>query len=102
MAAAGSSHGTFLDGVRVTGPVRLHDGARLRLGDSELAVERRRDAAEAGRTIVVPAGQVVPAGVDRPRLRPGYALKRLEASEGSKRWVLKDLESGTFLRYSLG
>jgi putative peptide zinc metalloprotease protein len=97
---AGSSHGTFLDGVRVTGPVRLHDGARLRLGDSELAVERRRDAAEAGRTIVVPAGQVAPAGVDRPRLRPGYALKRLEASEGSKRWVLKDLETGTFLRFS--
>jgi pSer/pThr/pTyr-binding forkhead associated (FHA) protein len=95
---AGSSHGTFLDGVRVAGPVPLHDGARLRLGDSELAVERRRDAAEAGRTIVVPAG-LAPDG-QNPRLRPGYAMKRLEAAEGSKRWVLKDLESGTFLRFS--
>jgi putative peptide zinc metalloprotease protein len=95
---AGSSHGTFLDGVRVTRPMRLHDGARLRLGDSELAVERRRDAAEAGRTIVVPSGGTVET--EHPRLRPGYALKRLEASEGSKRWVLKDLESGVFLRFS--
>jgi putative peptide zinc metalloprotease protein len=36
----------------------------------------------------------------RPRVRSGYALKRLEAAEGSKRWVLKDLESGSFLRLS--
>jgi hypothetical protein len=36
----------------------------------------------------------------RPRVRSGYALKRLEAGEGNRRWVLKDLESGTFLRLS--
>jgi putative peptide zinc metalloprotease protein len=101
---AGSSHGTFLDGVRLTAPARLRDGARLRLGDSELAVERHRDAAEAGRTIVVPAGASATfpaAGTQvgiRPRLRTGYALKRLEAAEGSRRWVLKDLKSGTYLR----
>src|SRR3954469_1024819 len=53
---AGSSHGTWLDGVRVTGPSPLHDGAKIRLGDLELRVERRRDAAEAGRTIVVRPG----------------------------------------------
>ncbi|MGH2948771.1 MAG: FHA domain-containing protein [Solirubrobacteraceae bacterium] len=111
---AGSSHGTWLDGVRVTGPVPLHDGAKIRLGDSEMVVERRRESAEAGRTIVVRAGAslVVPAAGPaqvaaaatqfgmRPRVRSGYALKRLEAGEGSKRWVLKDLESGTFLRLS--
>jgi putative peptide zinc metalloprotease protein len=111
---AGSSHGTWLDGERVTGPVLLRDGARIRLGDSELLVERRRDASEAGRTIVVRAGAslVVPAsgaaGLEgsatqfgqRPRVRSGYALKRLEEGEGSRRWVLKDLESGTFLRFS--
>jgi putative peptide zinc metalloprotease protein len=90
---AGSSHGTWLDGVRVTGPMPLHDGAKIRIGDSELAVERRRDSAEAGRTIVVRAGAslVVPAAGPadvagagtqfgmRPRVRSGYALKRLEA-----------------------
>jgi putative peptide zinc metalloprotease protein len=111
---AGSSYGTWLDGARVTGPTLLRDGARIRLGDSELAVERRRGTGEAGRTIVVRAGAslVVPAagpadvtgpgtqfGV-RPRVRSGYALKRLEAGEGNRRWVLKDLESGTFLRLS--
>jgi Zn-dependent protease len=111
---AGSSHGTWVDGRRVTGPARLHDGAQIRLGDQELHVERRREASEAGRTIVVRAGAslVVPAagapGLDgtatrfgmRPRVRSGYALKRLEAAEGNRRWVLKDLDTGTFLRLS--
>ena len=36
----------------------------------------------------------------QPRVRSGYALKRLDATEGSKRWVLKDLNRGTFLRLS--
>jgi putative peptide zinc metalloprotease protein len=111
---AGSSHGTWLDGVRVTGPVPLHDGAKLRLGSQQLGVERQRDTAEAGRTIVVrPGASLVvpaagPAGLTaqatsfgmKPRVRSGYALKRLDASEGSKRWVLKDLRSERFLRLS--
>jgi FHA domain len=109
---AGSSHGTWLDGVRLTGPTLLHDGAKIRLGDTELVVERRRETAEAGRTIVVKAGAslVVPAAGPadvagtqygmHPRVRSGYALKRLEAGEGSRRWVLRDLESNTFLRLS--
>ena len=53
---AGSSHGTYLDGTRVTGPAPLHDGAKIRLGDAELRVERRREDQEAGRTIVVRPG----------------------------------------------
>jgi Zn-dependent protease len=109
---AGSSHGTWLDGERVTGPTRLQDGSKIRLGDAELVVERRRESTEAGRTIVVRAGAslVVPAAGPsavagtqfgmRPRVRSGYALKRLEAGEGNRRWVLRDLESGTFLRFS--
>ena len=111
---AGSSHGTFVDGTRVTGPLLLRDGARIRLGDQELTVERRRDTAEAGKTIVVRPGAslvasaVTPAGVVgqatqfgmRPRVRSGYALKQLDASEGSRRWVLRDLESNSFLRLS--
>ena len=79
-----------------------------------MLVERRRDNTEAGRTIVVRPGAslVVPAmgrpdvtsqatqfGM-RPRIRSGYALKRLEADEGRKRWVLKDLNTNTYLRLS--
>ncbi len=112
---AGSSHGTWLDGKRVTRPSPLRDGAKIRLGDAELRVERRRDMAEAGRTIVVRAGASVmvpsvgaPAvsggsatqfGM-KPRVRSGYALKRLDANEGPRRWVLKDAHTGKFLRLS--
>ena len=111
---AGSSHGTWVDGSRISGPIPLRDGIKVRLGDQELLVERRREQSEAGRTIVVRAGAslVVPAagppGVAatatqfgmRPRLRSGYALKRLEEGEGNRRWVLRDLRSGSFLRLS--
>jgi len=111
---AGSSAGTLVDGVAIASVTPLRDGAKLQLGAQELKVERRRDTAEAGRTIVVSPGAslVVPAlgppGVAaaatsfgmKPRVRSGYALKRLDASEGSKRWVLRDLNKGTFLRLS--
>ena len=109
----GSSYGTWLDGRRLDGPAQLHDGARIRMGNHELVVERRRDESEAGRTVVVQPGEslVLPAAGgasltppgqfgDHPRVRSGYALKRLEASEGDKRWVLRDLESNRFLRMS--
>src|SRR3954470_15316912 len=111
---AGSSAGTLVDGVVISSATALHDGAKLQFGAQELRVERRRDTAEAGRTIVVRPGAslVVPAmgtpGVAaaatsfgmRPRVRSGYALKRLDASEGPRRWILKDLESGGLLRLS--
>jgi putative peptide zinc metalloprotease protein len=108
---AGSRYGTWVDGHRVTGREVLADGARVRVGDQDLVVERRRSEAEAGRTIVVPMGAsaVMPAASPaaastrfgtRPRLRSGYALKRLEAGEGPRRWVLKDLASGAFVRVS--
>src|SRR4051794_35686530 len=109
---AGSSYGTWVDGRRVEGPLRLRDGSHIRVGDEEIVVERRRGPAEAGRTIVVPVGEslVMPAvgktpalepaldaRHDRPRLRSGYALKRLVAAEGPRRWVLNDLNNGKFL-----
>ena len=111
---AGSSHGTFVDGARLTGPVALRDGARIRIGDQEIGVERRRDAAEAGRTIVVrPGASLVIGAVGagsvtaqatqfgmRPRVRSGYALKRLDADEGTRRWVLRDLSRDGYLRLS--
>jgi putative peptide zinc metalloprotease protein len=111
---AGSSAGTLVDGVAISRATALHDGASLQLGAQTLRVERRRDMAEAGRTIVVKPGaslvvpSIGPPGVAaqatsfgmKPRVRSGYALKRLDASEGAKRWVLKDLNRNTFLRLS--
>jgi putative peptide zinc metalloprotease protein len=111
---AGSSAGTLVDGVAISRATALHDGARLQLGAQTLRVERRRDMSEAGRTIVVRPGaslvvpSIGPPGVPaqatsfgmKPRVRSGYALKRLDASEGAKRWVLKDLNRNTFLRLS--
>jgi hypothetical protein len=111
---AGSSHGTFVDGARLTGPLALRDGARIRIGDQEIGVERRRDAAEAGRTIVVRPGASLVVGAvgtasvtaqatrfgSRPRVRSGYALKRLDADEGARRWVLRDISRDGYLRLS--
>ncbi len=111
---AGSSAGTIVDGVAISRATALHDGASLQLGAQTLRVERRRDMSEAGRTIVVKPGaslvvpSIGPPGVTaqatqfgmKPRVRSGYALKRLDASEGNKRWVLKDLNRNTFLRLS--
>ena len=110
---AGSSHGTWLDGVRVTGPSPLHDGAKIRLGDAELRVERRREVAEAGRTIVVRAGAslLVPSvGAPEGTLdaRSGCArgcarATRSSAStrpRGASAGSCSDLQTGTFLRLS--
>jgi putative peptide zinc metalloprotease protein len=109
---AGSTYGTWLDGRRIDHARPLREGSRLRVGKLELLVDRRRGESEAGKTILVPAGQslVLPsAGGDarleatttrfgeRPRLRSGYALKRLDASEGARRWVLRDLVGEKFL-----
>src|SRR6476660_5130570 len=97
----GSSSGTWINGARVTRPRVVGDGARFRVGDSELIVERRRPDAEAGRTVWVPVDSEMTAATrfgDRPRLRSGYALKRLDRSEGVRRWVLKDLRAGAFVR----
>ena len=102
---AGSSYGTWLDGRRLDGREPLRDGSRIRIGDQELVVERHRDEGEAGRTVVVPAETSLAAPATgsfgtHPKVRSGYALKRLEASEGERRWILRDLESDRFLRMS--
>jgi putative peptide zinc metalloprotease protein len=109
----GSSAGTFLDGHRVRGRVRMGDGQRLRLGDTRLRLERDRGAEEPARTVVVPVGASLrvplagaaavtpaPAMPMRPRLRSGWALKRLSSSEGARRYVLADLRGDGFLRFS--
>jgi pSer/pThr/pTyr-binding forkhead associated (FHA) protein len=114
----GSSYGTWLDGESVTAPCPVRDGDRIVVGDQELTVERVRDPSEPGRTIVVPTDRSLllasaqPDGAPgplvtrelgaHPRMRSGYALKRLGAEEGEKRWLLKDLRSSRFLRLSDG
>jgi putative peptide zinc metalloprotease protein len=98
---AGSSYGTWLDGRRVRTPAPIGPGSRIRLGNQELLVDRRREDNESGRTFVVPANATAATQFGgRPRVRSGYALKRLEAAEGDRRWVLKDLRSERFVRLS--
>jgi putative peptide zinc metalloprotease protein len=109
---AGSSHGTFLDGRALEGARELRAGSVIQLGDVPLRVVAAEDGRAAGRTLVVPASSSfaalpVPAGVAasgeislRPRVRSGWALKRLEAEEGSERYVLRDLRGGSFVRLS--
>ena len=67
-------------------------------------------ATPANATLVVPVGATEmglrPAAVAsrdgslRPRLRSGWALKRLEDESDEERYVLRDLREGTFLRMS--
>jgi len=108
----GSSYGTWLDDHELNGRAPLRDGSRIQLGDVEVRVEAWRDDSESGRTVVVPPGatlvvpqagrsEVEPVSIDsgaRPRVRSGWALKRLEAEEGDRRFVLSDLRHGTFVR----
>jgi putative peptide zinc metalloprotease protein len=109
---AGSSHGTLLDGRPLSGPSPLRDGAVIGLGDVELRVERHREESEAGRTVVVPANAGVvlsPAGDARvsqagtqagfrPRMRPGWKLKRLAEGEDRLRYVLSSDHMPDLLR----
>ena len=111
LADAGSSYGTFLDGEPIAGEALLRDGSQVRVGDTLIVVERRRSDSQPGRTMVVKAGASVflPAvgrasGADpvsassHPRLRSGWALKRLDAGEGERRFILRDLAGDGFLR----
>jgi putative peptide zinc metalloprotease protein len=108
-----SSHGTSVNGTRLEGGSHaLGDGDRVRIGDTQLTVERPRGEAEPGRTIVVPPGASLllqragPAQLEsdaaefggRPRVRSGWALKRLDATEGDRRYMLADLAGGQYLR----
>lgn len=109
---AGSSHGTFLDGRRLESASELRAGSLIQLGDLQLRVVAADDGSSAGRTVVVPAGSsfaALPVPVDaalsgelslRPRVRSGWALKRLEVEEGAERYVLRDLRGGSFVRLS--
>jgi putative peptide zinc metalloprotease protein len=95
----GSSHGTLLDGRRLTTPQPLRDGSAFALGDVVVRVERRRAPTEAGRTRHLPAASSpadVPSG--HLRLRGDLAVKRLDSEEGERRHVLRDEANGGFAR----
>jgi putative peptide zinc metalloprotease protein len=110
----GSRFGTLLDGVPVNAPQPLRAGSEIRVGDVTLAIRSDAPAAppelqsSAGETIVMPIGATqlglrpaAVAGMDgglRPRVRSGWALKRLGAEEGEQRFVLRELRGGGFLR----
>lgn len=114
---AGSRYRTLLDGEEVDQPRAIRAGSVVRVGDVLLRVERTRHRASgsdaaAGETIVVPVGATemglrapasrAPRGsLDQglwPRVRSGWALKRLGAEEGDRRFVLRELRGGMFLR----
>ena len=63
-------------GSRLEGPAPLRDGSRIRMGNQELVVERRRDEAEAGRTVVVLPGESLVV----PPQAAGRASRRQAAS----------------------
>jgi putative peptide zinc metalloprotease protein len=93
----GSRYGTTVNGVRATEPLRVGDGTRFRVGDTYLTVERRRAAFESGTTRVapfLPPATMTMTGV-HPAQRP-MILKRLDAEEGSQRYVLKDPGSNRY------
>ena len=115
---AGSRFGVLVDGERLTGARRLEPGTELRLGNVALRVEhaapapvaasvgepRAEPVADANATIVVPIGatpdglRAAGDGSMRPRLRSGWALKRVADDPGDVRYVLRDLRSKAFMR----
>jgi len=96
----GSTSGTWLDGRRIGAPAPLRDGAKIAVGNLGFLVEGPRPLDDAGLTIEAAAGvsRYMPAASAGPRLRSGWALKRLDSSEGPRRWVLKSLRTTDFVR----
>jgi RNA polymerase subunit RPABC4/transcription elongation factor Spt4 len=105
----GSSHGTFLDGRRISAPEELRAGSRIQLGDRAMFVREVEREGAAGATLVVPTGASgampaieAPATMTaehslRPRVRSGWALKRMAGEDGEQH-VLRDLRGGRFAR----
>ena len=113
---AGSRFGVLVDGEKVAAPRLLVAGAQIRLGNVALYVERAAPSpsaapvapgADANATVVVPIGatrdglRAAPSPSDgsiRPRLRSGWALKRVADDADDVRYVLRDLRTNAFLR----
>jgi putative peptide zinc metalloprotease protein len=114
----GSRFGVLVDGEALAGPRQLEPGSEIRLGNAVLQVQSAVPAAplserteepllDAGATLVVPIGATgnglraarSPAdGPIGPRLRSGWALKRIADDPRDARYVLRDLRSNAFVR----
>jgi putative peptide zinc metalloprotease protein len=96
----GSTSGTWLDGRRIGASAPVRDGAKIAVGRLSFLVEGPRSLEDAGLTIESATGAslYMPAAGTGPRLRSGWVLKRLDASEGPRRWVLKSLRGAAFVR----
>jgi putative peptide zinc metalloprotease protein len=116
---AGSRFGVIVAGQPLSEPRRLAPGTEIRLGNVVLKVESAAPtpvaagtaephpaAVDRNATIVVPVGatrqglRAAPAPSDgtlRPRLRSGWALKRLGEGPGDVRYVLRDLRGASFV-----
>jgi putative peptide zinc metalloprotease protein len=110
---AGSRFGVLVDGQTLAGPRLLLPGAEIRLGNVVLHVERAVPDApvvsgpDVNATVVVPIGatrdglRAAPAPSDgsiRPRLRSGWALKRIADEPDDVRYILRDLRTNAFMR----
>jgi putative peptide zinc metalloprotease protein len=115
---AGSRFGVLVDGQPLTTPTRLEPGAEIRLGNAVLRVEAAAPASSTGKqhsdrqpdanaTVVVPVGATrdglraaaaLGDGSIRPRLRSGWALKRIADDPHDARYVLRDLHTNAFVR----
>jgi putative peptide zinc metalloprotease protein len=115
---AGSRFGVLVSGQQLSGPLRLLPGAEIKLGNVVLRVESAARPAPPvssqvpdpgpNATIVVPVGATQMGlraaatasrdGSMRPRLRSGWALKRLDHDAGEESYVLRDLRGGSFMR----
>jgi putative peptide zinc metalloprotease protein len=114
---AGSRFGVLVDGETVAAPRLLQPGAEIRVGNVALHVERVvRDASgdapvvpgpDVNATVIVPVNatrdglRAAPTPSDgsiRPRLRSGWALKRVADDPDDVRYVLRDLRTNAFLR----
>src|SRR5262249_53710088 len=122
---AGSTFGTMLSGRQLTGSMPLRAGTQIRLGDVAIGVEGETGSPAVsrssslrldlpsgpGETLTMPVDATLlglrPVGTGgresdgaqaRPRVRSGWALKRLGDEEGETRFVLRDIRGGSFLR----
>jgi putative ABC transport system ATP-binding protein len=72
----GSSNGTGVDGQRITGPTRLHDGAQIQIGQLLLRFSiRREEVAPAPATRIGLAALQAAADVTRVRLQAPVTVK---------------------------
>lgn len=124
---AGSKFGVMFSGRPLAAPLRLTPGQQIQLGNVVLRVENAAQAPASGavlaggvgpladppegrpnQTLVVPVDATAMGlraaapefrdGSLRPRLRSGWALKRVAGEDGAQPFMLHDLRNSAFMR----